>query len=119
MRVNEYREYKLLACVSIILREGCMRVNEYREYELLACVSIILREGCMRVNEYREYELLSCVSILPCEGCMCAGEYKLLAFSKAGLTARVLSFGQRLLDGWRARGHSHPRGHWVKRDNRR
>ena len=32
-----------------------MRVNGYREYELLACVSIILREGCMRVNEYREY----------------------------------------------------------------
>ena len=64
-----------------------MRVNEYREYKLLECVSVLQRESCMRVNEYREYELLACVSILPCEGCMCAGEYKLLACSEAGLTA--------------------------------
>ena len=62
VRATECHEYELLACVSIILREGCMRVNGYREYKLLACVSIILREGCMRVNEYREYELLWHVS---------------------------------------------------------
>ena len=66
---------------------GHVRAAECHEYELLACVSIILREGCMRVNEYREYELLECVSILPCEGCMCAGEYKLLTCSESGLTA--------------------------------
>ena len=59
-RVNEYREYErkyereyeLLACVSIVQREGCKCADEYRKYELLLCVSIIQRKGCMRVNEH-------------------------------------------------------------------
>ena len=66
------RKYELLACVSVIQREGCVRANEYRKYELLACVSIIQSEGCMHANEYckyeRKYELLACVSIMMHEG---------------------------------------------------
>ena len=31
---------QLLSCARVIQREGCMRAKEYRQYELLACVSI-------------------------------------------------------------------------------
>ena len=38
--------------------------HTYREYEVIACVSVIQRKGCMRANEYREYELIGCIRII-------------------------------------------------------
>ena len=38
------RKYELLACVSVIQREGCVRANEYRKYDLVACAHITLHE---------------------------------------------------------------------------